>query len=345
MNTANTKKVYIILVNYNGWQDTIECLESLFKIDYPHYQIVVVDNDSPNESIKYITAWAEGSLAIQEQESTIFKSFVMPYSKKPISYVLYNREEAEKGGNKANESKYKNPLVIIQSGYNGGFSFGNNVGIQYALARNDADYILLLNNDTIVKSDFLTELLKGATSSSSIGITGAKIYYYDEPNKLWFNGGTFNEWFGRVAHIRKEIKKSTSYCSFITGCCMLIKKEILLKVGLLDESYFMYVEDVDYCYTVREAGYKLNIAHDAVIWHKVGASNEGEVSIFSEYLMVKNTYTLLRTFKGLKKVCSLIIYTIIRVISIYRNMMSGKFKVAIVQTKSMLKYFTLIFDK
>lgn len=337
MNTTTTKKVYIILVNYNGWQDTIECLESLLKIDYPHYQIVIVDNDSPNESIKYITAWAEGSLALQEQESTIFKSFVMPYSKKPISYVLYNREEAEKGGNKANESKYKNPLVIIQSGYNGGFSFGNNVGIQYALARNDADYILLLNNDTIVKSDFLTELLKGATSSSSIGITGAKIYYYDEPNKLWFNGGTFNEWFGRTTHIKKESTQDISTCSFITGCCMLIKKEVIKKIGLLDESYFMYVEDLDYCYRARKAGFVLNVAHKSIIWHKVGASNEGELSEFAVRYMVKNHYKFIKKLDGLQKYCAFISFTIFRILSIIKWTLKGKANIAKIQLGAIIK--------
>ncbi|WP_211325081.1 glycosyltransferase family 2 protein [Hydrogenothermus marinus] len=91
------KKVYIIILNYNGWADTIECLESVLRNDYPNYQVIVVDNDSPNNSMEYIKAWAEGKLDVWVKPNHSLRYLSHPPIKKPIPYVYYNREEAEKG--------------------------------------------------------------------------------------------------------------------------------------------------------------------------------------------------------------------------------------------------------
>lgn len=141
--------------------DTIECLESVLRNDYPNYQVIVVDNNSPNNSMEYIKAWAEGKLDIWVKPDNPLRHLSFPPVEKPVPYVFYDREEAEKGGNPELEERLKNdipngittkyPLVFIQSGYNGGFAFGNNVGIKYALAKDDFDSVILLNNDTIIE--------------------------------------------------------------------------------------------------------------------------------------------------------------------------------------------------
>ena len=141
--------VYVILLNWNGWKDTIHCLESLFRSDYSDYRVIVCDNASTDGSMEKIKAWAEGKVMPDEELNDQLKPLVFPPVAKPIAYVEYNRAEAEAGGN---GSEKNTPLVLIQNGSNDGFSAGNNVGIRYALKKN-ADYIWLLNNDTVVKGN------------------------------------------------------------------------------------------------------------------------------------------------------------------------------------------------
>ena len=99
-------KIAIIILNWNGWKDTIECLESVFRIDYPNYQVIVVDNNSPNNSMEYIKAWAEGNLDVWTKPDNPLRHLSNPPVPKPVPYVFYNKEEAEKGGNKELESHY-----------------------------------------------------------------------------------------------------------------------------------------------------------------------------------------------------------------------------------------------
>ncbi len=310
-------KIYIIILNYNGWADTIECLESVLKNDYPNYQVIVVDNNSPNNSIGYIKAWAEGKLDVWVKPDHPLRHLSFSPVAKPIPYVYYSREESEKGGNKDLENKLnkelpegittKYPLIFIQTGGNLGFAGGNNVAIRYVLNKDDFKYILLLNNDTVVEKNFLSNLVNTAIENN-FGITGCRINYYYNPHKIWFNGGNLNEWFGRATHIQKEINKTFSEVSFITGCCMLIKKEVIKKIGLLDESYFMYVEDLDYTYRTMEKGFKLAVVHTSVIYHKVGASGGGEITPFSAYWYYKNSLKFRKKMPIIKKIISISFY-------------------------------------
>jgi len=207
-------KVAIIILNYNGWKDTIECLESVLRNDYPNYQVIVVDNGSPNNSMKYIKAWAEGRQEVLTPEPTHpLYHLSHPPVKKPIPYIEYNKKEAEKGGtpklenslminwlnskahlqdNSPNNSvnpTTKYPLILIQTGSNLGYAGGNNVGIRYAQKR-DFEYIWLLNNDVVIDKDALTELLKLAESDKKIGIVGSKLLYYYYPNTIQTLGGS-----------------------------------------------------------------------------------------------------------------------------------------------------------
>lgn len=295
-------KIYIIILNYNGWADTIECLESVLRNDYPNYQVIVVDNNSPNNSMEYIKAWAEGKLDVWVNPKNPLRNLSFPPIKKPIPYVYYTKEEAEKGGNPELEKRLENdipegmttryPIVFIQTGENKGFSAGNNVGIRYALAKNDFDSIILLNNDTVISKNAILILMKAKEKYGNEAIYGGRIYYYGEPDKIWYDGGHFNAWLGRTTHINMKKtgvpEKQPHEVNFITFCYVLIPKEIIEELGLLDESYFMYVEDLDYSYRVWKNGYRLYHVSSSKIWHKVGASSENEISAFSAYWMMKN---------------------------------------------------------
>lgn len=316
MKTSN--KIYIIILNYNGWADTIECMESVLRNDYPNYQIILADNNSFDGSMEYIKAWADGRLDISVNQENPLKNLSTPPIPKAVPYVCYTKEEAENGGDPELEAEFKTPLIFIQTGYNGGFASGNNAGIKYALVKDDFKYVLLLNNDTVVKEDFLTNNIKIVEKDEGIGLAGCKIMYYDEPEKVWFNGGSFNEYSGRTAHIRKEVFKDYSYVNFITGTCFIIPKRTIEQINLLDETYFMYCEDLDYGYRVYKSGLKLAVIHNAKIYHKVGASKEGgELSEFSVYWIARNGIKFrMNRLKSFKKFTSISFYLLSRFIAI-----------------------------
>lgn len=348
-------KTYIIILNYNGWADTIECLESVLRNDYPNYQIIVVDNNSPNNSMEYIKAWAEEKSDVLVQPDQQLRYLSTPPVKKTIPYVYYTREEAEKGGNfeleKELEHKIpegvtsKYPLVFIQTGYNGGFAFGNNVGIKYALAKNDFDSVILLNNDTVIEKDTIKNLVKSRLKLGEKAIYGGRIYYYSEPKRIWYDGGHFNEWLGRAVHVNmkkleSEIRNRSEMreVNFITFCYVLIPKYILETIGLLDESYFMYVEDLNYSYRVWKAGYKLYHIPYSKVWHKVGASSgEEEVSEFSAYWMMRNRVKAIKNLPFFKKISALSFLILSRFIRYPKWLINRKIKVTLAQLRGFLQ--------
>lgn len=264
--TLKNSKVYIIVLNYNGWKDTIECLKSLLKNDYANYQIIIVDNNSPNRSMDHLLNWAK------------------TFDQKPFDYLYYTEKEAMETDTKDHTAT----LVFIQSETNGGYSSGNNIGIHYAMEKNDFEYICLLNNDTVVDTDFLKTFIADAVDAS-LDIAGSKIYYHEKSEHLWFNGGNLNTWTGKSQHILNQSPKKITYCNFITGACMLIHKKVLESVGMLDESYFMYSEDLDYCYRAMKKKFRMGVVHSSNVWHKVGASSKNEISNFSAYFIYRNT--------------------------------------------------------
>lgn len=294
-------KVYIILLNYNGWQDTIECLESVLKSHYENYQIMVVDNDSPNNSMDYIINWAEGKQEVVYDENSQLMYLSQPHEPKPLDYVFYKKEEALSGGDREKESKLNNPIIFIQSGENGGFAAGNNVGIKYALAKDDFEYVWLLNNDTVIEKNSLSSLEEYATKND-LGISGSTLMYYHEPQEAQAYGGTVNKFFGTGSHIldKNEIENKLDY---VVGASFLINKKVIDKIGLMPEEYFLYYEETDYCFNARNSGFKLGIALDSIVYHKEGGSSGGLVDIsnkneFIDVLSLKNRIKFHRKYLG-----------------------------------------------
>ncbi|MEG2289471.1 MAG: glycosyltransferase family 2 protein [Clostridium sp.] len=269
------EKVYIILLNYKGYEDTMECIKSLESITYKNYKIVIVDNNSPDDS----------------------------YSK--ISKEL------------------KKDHILIKAEDNGGFAKGNNIGIKYAL-NNGADYILLINNDTLVEKNLIEELLKPFKREKNLGLTTGKIYYEGKRDTLWFAGGTFNEKRFYGMHLGEGEKDIGKYdkdkeITFSTGCLMMIKREVFEEIGYLPEEYFMYYEDVDYCLKLRQAGYRLWFNPKAVIYHKVSASTGGEASPFALKLNTRNRIVLMKKHKK-----NLMFFYATRIIVIIRYAVKGE---------------------
>ena len=269
------KKVAIVTVDFNSEKETHDCLASIEKLDTDGItlEVIVIDNASK-------------------------KSFV-PTKKEKKGYIHFIRNEM-----------------------NLGFSGGYNTGIHYALNLG-SDYILLLNNDTIVEKAFLQELLKVIESDKKIGLVGPKIYFAkghefhkdrykkeDLGNVIWYAGGGI-DWKNVLSYHRgvDEVDNGqyakVEETGFVTGCCMLFKREVFEKVGLLDDTYFLYFEDADINMRVKKNGYKIMFAPKAIVWH-VNAASSGVGSSLHDYFISRNRMIFGMRYASLRIKLSLI---------------------------------------
>lgn len=248
-------RVSIIILNWNGLKDTEECLESLKRITYLNYKVIVVDNASTGDDVKVL------------------------------------------------RERFGEYIHIIENDRNYGFAEGNNIEIRYAL-KDGVEHILLLNNDTLVAPDFLSELVNVADSDPQIGLAGPKIYFYHEPNRIWFAGGGISLFSASSNRGRNLIDKGqfdkVDYVDFISGSCMLIKRSVLESAGLLDPVYFFGIEDVDMSLRATQAGFSNVFVPSSRIWHKVFSSGIRRPDI--PYYTSRNTIILARmTYRVFKK--------------------------------------------
>ena len=221
-------KVTTVVVNWNGLDDTRRCLESLQRLDYPEFSVVLVDNGSTE------------------------------------------RMPVELPG-----------VELIRSDHNRGFAGGANLGIGRALEGNAA-YVWLLNNDTEVEPRTLSALVATAEADPRVGVVGGVL-----PD-AW-GGGSIDPWTG----VSKPATSSRDRLDYITGACMLIRSAVFDEVGLLDDSYFFYYEDADFCVRARAAGWRLAVAPDARLGHRGSASvnrgTEGVRSAWADRLQVQSS--------------------------------------------------------
>jgi GT2 family glycosyltransferase len=285
-------RVAIIILNWNGWENTIECLESLFNINYPNYYIILVDNDSDDNSIIKIMEYCRGKIS---PESNYFK-----YNKnnKPIKIKKVNYDEIKTVKLEKDyinlPNKEKN-IILLENDKNYGFAEGNNIAIRFVMKNLDPEYLLLLNNDTVVDNRFLTELINVAIKNVDIGFVGPKIYEYDKDEiskTISFAGGNLNNYTSQPHPIGAGQLDKTQYDSdrqvdYVEGSCILIKKDLIKQVGLLDKEYFTYWEEIDWCIRGQKKGFKSFYSYKSIIWHKGYAS---DLSANSIYYMIKNRF-------------------------------------------------------
>ncbi len=271
-------KVSIIILNWNGKKDTLECLESLKTITYPESEVIIVDNGSIDGSTE------------------CFKK-------------LYPEIE------------------IIENQKNLGFAEGNNVGIRKAMEK-DVDYVLLLNNDTVVDPEFLGELVIAAEDDPKNGIVGPKIYYYNNRKliasaggKIGFFGNTYQIGEGEYDAGQYDFKKKVTW---LTGAAILIRKELIFDIGGLDSNFFIFEEDLDLCLRANKNNYACFYEPKSKVYHK------GEVSTskMPGYFSVRNGLIVARRYYNLKKLSLFLIrhFSYIFPRSFCYNLLTGKFR-------------------
>ena len=231
---SRTPLVCCVLVNWNGWQDTLLCLRSLAKQSYENLKVLVVDNHSMDGSVQQIRAEWPG-------------------------------------------------VELIETGSNGGFAAGCNVGIRRALELG-APFIWLLNNDTVAPPNTLNLLVAEAECGPRNGITGSVLRYMYDPQQVQaWGGGEVLRWMGYTRHYTAPTEFNAN--TFLTFASVLIRAEVFAQIGLMDDGYFMYYDDSDFCFRARRAGWGLTIARETSILHKEGGSQKTGRSLAMERIV------------------------------------------------------------
>jgi len=247
----NSSSLFVIILNTNRKQDTLDALASLFENKYPNTTVVVLDNHSSDGSV----------LAIRKE---------FPQAQ------------------------------IIELEKNLGYAGNNNIGIKEAL-RQGADWILVLNEDTILDSECLEHLVEVGESDAQIGIVGPMVYHSDEPDIIQSAGGSLGSWW-RSSHIAQNEQDIGQFTAphpvdWISGCAIMLRRQVIEQIGGLDESLFYYWEETDWCLRAREAGWSVLHVPKAKLWHK-GVQRLYKPSVSVSYYNTRNRFMFFSKHKA-----------------------------------------------
>lgn len=189
-------------------------------------------------------------------------------------------------------------IEVHENGNNLGFPAGNNVGIRCALAAG-ADYVILLNNDTVVDPSFAEELVATAQRNPSAGMINSLIYFYDRPSVVWFAGGNISTWTGRSRHAGYLQADRGQFTGDVPigrpcACSLLVTRRFLETVGLMREGLFLYGEEIDWMLRARRLGFQCVLATRSKVWHKVSSSTKASLQPVFLYYSTRNMLTVLR---------------------------------------------------
>lgn len=285
-------KVSIIILNWNNWNDTIECIESVYQINYSNYDVILVDNGSTNDSVNQIKQHFN---EIDEKKSnTVIFALNNSINMAELNLRLLSPPIDNSNG--------KHAIFLIETNKNFGFSEGNNIGVRFCCKKLNPDYILLLNNDVIVDPDFLNELVQAGDKIPEIGFVGPKIYYFDYNGRkdvISFAGASIDlirGWFTifGIDQVDKGQLDDQKIVDWLQGSCILVKKNVIKDIGILDPVYFFYWEDTDWCIKGKKNNWSSLYAPDAKIWHKGGMASDRNESTFQIYYFARNRIIFMR---------------------------------------------------
>lgn len=297
-----SRRLGIVLVNWNRWADTVECLESVLRAG-SDARVIVVDNASADGSADRIVEWAAGGVTAEPADRAMAR-FSQPPVAKPVTLSRLDAATA------AATPPADVAVTLIDSGGNLGFAGGNNVGLRHLLLDPDVDYVWLLNNDTVIDARAPAALVQRLDATHRVGMCGTMVRYYHRPDRIQALGGSvFSMWTGQARGLGFDQPATTPFdpaliarqTDFILGASLAVSRAFLETVGLMEESYFLYFEEIDWA--VRGRGrFATAFAHAAVVYHKEGGSigssgKAGGRSAMSEYYMLRSRHAFIRRFR------------------------------------------------
>jgi GT2 family glycosyltransferase len=259
----------VVVLNWNGADDTIACLDSLAAASPRADRVVVVDNGSTDDSMSRLRRWAQ-----------------------------QHGFDGEQGW-----------VVFIEAGTNRGFAGGNNLGIRFLYEKTDVSHVLLLNNDATIAPDFFTHIDSALVMHPSMGLVTGTIYEDPARDKVWYAGAYEIPSRALVKHkleVPQSIDPTST--DFVTGCAMVISRRLIDEIGFLAECYFpLYWEDGEYSFRSRKAGFPVMYAPAAKVYHKVGATVGAakQSPIVAHCQNRLRVFYVRRNYRGLNRVIAL----------------------------------------
>jgi GT2 family glycosyltransferase len=255
----NIPKISVIILNWNWWQDTIECLESLYRIDYPYFEVILIDNFSTNDSVEKIIDWTKWKIEVKG------KYFNTTTCTHDISVFTYTKQELDLWEYRDSKSTFcKNntgkKLFLLKSDMNYWFAGWCNLWIRQVISEGESDHVFLLNNDTVMEKSYLTDLVRKMQkfNQEEIGCIWGKI----------FNYYTDDYW---IRHHRDYKNQQVVPC--LTWAWLLLSVRALKEMWLFDEYLFLYCEDYDLTYRISKKYYNYYLHTESKIYHKSEASS------------------------------------------------------------------------
>lgn len=243
--------VYVVILNNNRRDDTLACLDSVYRSDYQNFRVIMLDNGSTDGSVDVVRA------------------------------------------------SYSDVQIVLLTA-NSGYAGNNNVGIKLALEQG-AEWVLVLNDDTVLDPACLSTMIRIATEDPTIGVAGPMVYHFDEPDVIQSAGGILGKYW-QSDHLGKNELDQGQYSSphvveWISGCAILVRRIAIEQAGMLDEDYFLYWEETEWCVRISRKGWKIIQVPKAHLWHK-GVKRNYEPKPFFMYYGTRNHLLTLKKHKA-----------------------------------------------
>lgn len=276
-------RVAAVVLNWCNWRDSIECLDSLFDVDYPNLDVIVVDNHSTDDSLVRIVDHLKRKVCYESSHDVASSLADSPMQVFELASERSFLPPPEL--ERYEQLPPKRRCLVVRNSTNYGYAEGNNIGMRFAIATFNPAFILLLNNDTVVDKRFLVQMVRVGDADGRVAMIGPRVDYYHNPDRI---AAAYQRqislWTGDYRVLQhwtaEDVPQGNLQVGWLSGCCVLVRTSAITKVGYLDSSFFLYGEDTDWSYRMVKAGYLLKYVPSARISHKVSASGEPSTAFY-----------------------------------------------------------------
>lgn len=308
----------VIIVNWNGWEDTVRCINACGCMCDFDGAVLVVDNGSTDGSLQKLEAWASGELDIAPSFLGLSVDESAHIVNKPLQLKGVFNEESLSQNIRA-VGLARRSWYLIEAKSNKGFGAGNNIGLRAAAADPSVDFFWLLNNDTEPAQEAYSSLLAYMAAHPNVGLCGSTLLYMNISNLIQAVGGEYNSWLGTSKHVLSHRLYSKEICAdvdvsmldYIVGASMFVRRSVLERVGFLAEEYFLYSEEIDWATRLKREMPELTLGYapNSLVYHKEGASTganeqtEKTYSYFADYFFITSRIKFARKFYPGRRWC------------------------------------------